>query len=181
MSFVGGRLLDDIEGYLMQYKSPLGFRLDLGPFLVARIVPRSFRLGLWNQSAVSGRRDLAVSQGALAARLLGFLIREIYPQASRSYYLFFYYLFFTTCKVFPNGRRIERKIFPNGRRIERGSLPEWSWKTPPNHTSLWKTNDLRLLTIPEGEGYLESTQRGKAADGPLRAGKGEISSLAGLD
>ena len=108
--------------------------------------------------------DQAVDRGRVSARLLWFLDPEIYAQASRSYYLFFYYLFFTTCKVFPNGLRIERKIFPNGRRIERGSLPEWSWKTPPNHTSLWKTNDLRLLTTPDGEGHLGSPS---SAERPL--------------
>ena len=46
-----------------------------------------------------------------------------YPQARRSYYLFFNYLFFNYLSVYPNVRRIEPGVYPNVRRIEPGVYP----------------------------------------------------------
>ena len=60
-------------------------------------------------------------------------------------------------------------------------LPVRYWKTPSNHPSLWEISDLRLLTIQEAGAYRESNPTWKAADGPLRGRKGEISGLADLD
>ncbi len=45
---------------------------------------------------------------------------------------------------------------------------EYAWKTGRIHTSLWKTNHLRLLTILDGGDTRSPTRRGKDADGPLR-------------
>ena len=47
-----------------------------------------------------------------------------YPQAHRSYYLFFNYLFLTTCKGLPNRRRIEGGGLPNRRRSSARGSPE---------------------------------------------------------
>ena len=38
---------------------------------------------------------------------------------------------------------------PNGRIHVGGGYPEWTWITPPNHTSLWKQAVCGLLTIQE--------------------------------
>ena len=49
VSFGGVMLLDSIQCYQMKYKALRGFRFDPGPFLVARVGPRGFRLGPGNR------------------------------------------------------------------------------------------------------------------------------------
>ena len=78
-------------------------------------------------------------------------------------------------------------VYPNGRRIETGSVPEWSWKTPQNHSDLWKIPDRtgrRKLVAAFSAGQ-EPSPRLAARLGPSEAGpcngNGETSGLAGLD
>ena len=48
----------------------------------------------------------------------------------------------------------------------------WTWKTPWNHTSLWKQEIYALLAIREVEMGLESEAGCRGRDGPLRGREG---------
>ena len=61
-----------------------------------------------------------------------------YPQDRRSYYLFFNYLFFTTCTCFHFARICGGTCFHFARICGLAVFPLCTWKTVPNHTSLWK-------------------------------------------
>ena len=101
------------------------------------------------------------------------LIRFICPQASRSYYLFFYYLFFYYLYMFPEWSKSRGGMFPEWSKIGFANVPRMVVENSPNHTSLWKTNDLRVQGASRsGEAQRGPNRPAEVADGPLRAGKG---------
>ena len=72
------------------------------------------------------------------SRVVSLLFSVSYPQARRSYYLFFNYLFFTTCTCFHFARICGGTCFHFARICGLAVFPLCTWKTVPNHTSLWK-------------------------------------------
>ena len=122
--------------------------------------------------------------------VVSLLFSVSYPQTRRSYYLFFNYLFFTTC--FRVSRMLEELRGGVSRMLEEssgGGYPECSWKTPPHHWHLWinlaAAGDQDTVRSPRNDFQrcdTESpTRSAKAAVGPLRGWNGEPSGLAGLD
>ena len=69
--------------------------------------------------------------------LSGVWFGVIYPQTRSSYYLFFYYLYYY---LYWSSRMVEESRGVSSRMVEESRgvcLPEWSWKTPQNHSDLW--------------------------------------------
>ena len=64
-------------------------------------------------------------------------------------------------------------MFPEWSKIGLANVPRMVVENSPNHTSLWKTNDLRAQGASRsGEAQRGPNRPAEVADGPLRAGKG---------
>ena len=69
--------------------------------------------------------------------ILVFLIRWIYPQIRRSYYLFFNYLSYYLYVLPVWYKNRGGGCYPFGTKLPFLGLPVWYWKTPLNHRYLW--------------------------------------------
>ena len=115
------------------------------------------------------------------------LFSASYPQARRSYYLFFNYLFFNYLYVYRFMRRFFVGIYRFMRSGLTGRLSVYAWKTGLDHRDLWinlaAAGDQNTVRSPKNNFQWSGTLEriGRRLEGPreasFAAGKGALCSL----